>query len=169
MGCPTPVSCTKCIFNRGFHRSLARLAVKRVSGFAPLTASSLGADIFKCAVCVAMQGNFSLQHTEMALVSRPTHKITMGQHFKTDVTEAVSIKEGWLSRPMFFFSVYLNMWIVLCLIQIFFCFTIVLYISLCATIQFFLTVSSTCVSQLEPLTCGIQQLLNRFSFPCGIT
>lgn len=24
VGCPTPVSCTECIFNRGFHRSLAR-------------------------------------------------------------------------------------------------------------------------------------------------
>lgn len=46
-------------------------ASRRVSGFAPLTVPSLGADIFKCAVCVAMQGNVSLQRSDMALVSRP--------------------------------------------------------------------------------------------------
>lgn len=82
-----------------------------------------------------MQGNFSLQHSDMALVSRPAHKITMGQHFKTDVMRAVSIKEGWLPRLMFFNSVYFNMWILLCLIQIFYCFTIMLYINHYNTIQ----------------------------------
>lgn len=49
----------------------------------------------------------------------PAHKITMGQHFKTNVTGAVSIKDGRLPRPMFFSSLYLNMWILLCLIQIY--------------------------------------------------
>lgn len=67
-----------------------------------------------------MQGNFSLQCSDMALVSRPAHKITMGEHFKTDVMRAVSIKAGQLPRQMFFNTVYFNMWCgLLCLLQVF--------------------------------------------------
>lgn len=60
-----------------------------------------------------MRGNFALQRSDMALVSRPAHKITMGQHFKTDVMRAVSIRERRLPRPMFFCPVYVNKWTVL--------------------------------------------------------